>query len=123
MIQVQTIKTDGEDLVVMSRRDYDALLAQAGDEDAEDRMCVRIIEQSRGLTALPLEVWDRMEAGEPPLAVLMAHLGTTKNELARRTGLSEVRISELASGAVELSAEVRPLLAHALGVSPDVLEG
>ena len=35
---------NGEELVVLSRRDYDSLLAQLGDEDAEDRMTVRIAE-------------------------------------------------------------------------------
>jgi hypothetical protein len=36
---VQTLTTQsGEELVVLSRRDYDALLARSGDEEAEDRM-------------------------------------------------------------------------------------
>ena len=33
---VQTLTTEsGDELVVLSRRDYDALLARRGDEDAE----------------------------------------------------------------------------------------
>ena len=123
MREVQTIKTEGEDLIVMSRRDYDALLAQAGDEDAEDRMSARIVAEQQGLTALPLEVWDRMEAGEAPLAVLIAHRGVSHGELAERTGLSEARIADYASAAAAMPADARSLLARALDVSPDVLEG
>ncbi len=36
---VQTLTSpSGDELVVLGRRDYDALLARLGDEDAEDRM-------------------------------------------------------------------------------------
>jgi hypothetical protein len=36
MGKLQIIHTDGEDLVVIARRDYEALLARAGDEASED---------------------------------------------------------------------------------------
>src|SRR5260370_34868440 len=39
----QIIHTEGEDLVVIPRRDYEALLARAGDEASEDAMTGRII--------------------------------------------------------------------------------
>jgi hypothetical protein len=43
----QVIVTEGgEKLVILTERDYDALLARAGDEDAEDRMTVRIAAQA-----------------------------------------------------------------------------
>lgn len=48
----QMFKTDaGEELVLLSRRDYDALLASAGDEDAEDRMTERLVEEARARIA------------------------------------------------------------------------
>ena len=37
-----------KELVALSRRDDDSLLAQLGDEDAEDRMTVRIAEEAEG---------------------------------------------------------------------------
>ena len=44
----QLIVTEaGERLVVMTERDYDDLLARAGEEDAEDRMTVRLVEEAR----------------------------------------------------------------------------
>src|SRR6266487_4617602 len=42
----RVIHTDGEDLVVMKRSDYEALRARAGDEASEDVMTARIIEAS-----------------------------------------------------------------------------
>ncbi len=50
----QIITTDGEELVVLPRRDYDVLLARLGDEGAEDRMTVRLVEES----------WRRIASGE-----------------------------------------------------------
>jgi hypothetical protein len=48
-MKVQFIETGhGDDLVVLSRRDYDALLARAGDQDAEDRMTLLIAAEVRG---------------------------------------------------------------------------
>ena len=44
----QIITTDGEELVVLPRRDYDVLLARLRDEEAEDRMTVRLVERVGG---------------------------------------------------------------------------
>jgi hypothetical protein len=54
----QFLRTEtGEELVVLSRREYDALLASLGDEEAEDRMTV----------LLAAEVRSRIESGEEEL--------------------------------------------------------
>ena len=39
----QIIRTEGEDLIVLPRSDYDALLARAGDEAGEDVMTARVL--------------------------------------------------------------------------------
>ena len=62
---VQVIQTaSGEELVVLTRRDYIALLARAGDEDAEDAMTIIIAEERRNDTMLtPAEtraIFDRI---------------------------------------------------------------
>ena len=55
------ITTDGgEELVVLSRREYDSLLARLGDEEAEDRMTMRIAD----------EVRQRIDSGEEELLPL-----------------------------------------------------
>lgn len=51
---VQIIRSEsGDELVVLSRREYDALLARAGDEDAEDRL----------LGAAAEDVFARLDSG------------------------------------------------------------
>src|SRR5215831_6660840 len=91
----QVITTDGgEELIVLTRRDYDALLAQAGDEEAEDRMTARLIAESEAAIArgedvlLPLEVWRALEKGENRVRGLREHRDLTVGELAQRAGLS-----------------------------------
>jgi hypothetical protein len=47
-MSIQTLRTpSGDEMVVMSRREYIALLASAGDEDAEDVMTVIIANERR----------------------------------------------------------------------------
>jgi hypothetical protein len=57
----QFLRTEtGKELVVLSRRDYDSLLARLGDKEAEDLMTVRIVEDIR----------SRLESGEEELIPL-----------------------------------------------------
>lgn len=123
MSDVQLIRTNGEDLVVLSRRDYDALLARAGDPVAEDIMTARIVAETRGRTALPPEVLDRILDGENAIAVLAEHRGLSQAELARRTGLSQPFLSKLMRGEVGGGRETMTRLCEALAVSQDVLSG
>jgi hypothetical protein len=66
----QIIHTDGEDLVVTARGDYEALLARAGEEASEDAMTALIVDSTdakiaRGEgVALPAAVWDAIESDE-----------------------------------------------------------
>jgi len=122
MFDVQTIKTAGEDLVVLSRRDYEALLARAGDPASEDTMTNRILAEQKGKTALPAEVMDRILDGENRIKVVMEHRQLTQMELARLSGLSQPFISKIVRGAVGLR-HAKAQLADALGVSIDFIDG
>ncbi len=121
MAEIQILKTGSDDLVVLSRRDYDALMARAGDPGAEDAMSVRIIGETDEYTALPGEVMDRIIDGENPLKVLMDHRGMTQAELARASGLSQPFISKMVRGEVGGRGETMKALARALGVSEEIL--
>jgi hypothetical protein len=51
---VQILTTEsGNELVVLSRRDYDAPRARCGDEDAEDRMTLILTAEARAEEPLP----------------------------------------------------------------------
>lgn len=67
-MQPQIIKTEsGEELVVLPRRDYDAMLARLGDEEAEDRMTERLVVEGRTRIAADDEGLVRAGAdGRPP---------------------------------------------------------
>jgi DNA-binding Xre family transcriptional regulator len=121
MTEIQILKTGGDDLVVLSRRDYNALMARAGDPGAEDAAAVRIISETDGHTALPGEVMDRIIDGESPLKVLMDHRGMTQAELAHASGLSQPFVSKMVRGKVGGGGETMKALARALAVSEDVL--
>jgi len=118
----QIITTEsGEELVVLTRRDYDALLARLGDEDAEDAMAARIIEESRarGDAALPMSVWEEIDAAPSPVGPIRKWRKLTQAELAEKAGISQGYLSEIEAG--KKTGDVRTLraIAQALGVGLD----
>lgn len=60
----QTIKTaSGEELVVLTRREFGALMAQLGDEEAEDRMRLLIAAKARDEAPLPAAISEAVLKG------------------------------------------------------------
>ena len=53
---------------MLTRREYDAMRARLGDEAAEDAMSVRIFEERAGAVAIPVAVWEEIEAAPSPSA-------------------------------------------------------
>ena len=125
----QIIHTDGEDLVVITRSDYEALLARAGDDASEDAMTVRIIEATdakiaRGEdVALPAAVWDAIESGEQPVRAIRKFRGLTQIDVAEKAGLRQGYIADIEAGKKRGSATSLKAIAVALGVPLDVLVG
>ena len=116
---IQTITTaSGEELVVISRRDYDALLAQLGDEDAEDRMTLLIVAEARGADVLPAEVSAAVLGGDSLLRALRKWRGATQSHLAEAAGLTQGYLSEIESRSKAGTPETLSKLAKALDV-PD----
>lgn len=97
---IQIIKTEaGEELVVMPRRDYDALLAQLGDEEAEDRMTLIVAAEARAEAPLPAALSTAMLAGESLLKALRKWRGLTQAAVAAEIGINQGYLSELEAGA------------------------
>lgn len=116
-MKVQIIQTEaGEEMVVLSRRDYDALLARAGDEDAEDRMTLLIATEARGEKPLPEAVSSAVLSGDSVLKALRRWRDQTQVELAEATGLTQSYLSELEGGTKSGSPETLAKLAKALNV-------
>ena len=125
----QIIHTDGEDLVVIPRRDYEALLARAGDEASEDAATARIIAATgakiaRGEdVALPAAVWAAIESGEHPVRAIRRYRGLTQLDVAKRAGLRQGYIADIEAGRKTGSAASLKAIAAALDVPLDVIVG
>ena len=116
---VQFIHTSsGEELAVLPRAEYEALL------DADDLGAARAEQAAlaQGETiALPeAEAW-RIVEGETPLKVYREHRGLTQAVLAERAGLSRLYVSQLERGARRPSLDAVERLARALGLRVDDL--
>jgi DNA-binding XRE family transcriptional regulator len=119
---VQIIKTEaGEELVVLPRRDYDAMLARLGDEEAEDRMTLVLAAEARAEAALPEEVSRAVLEGDSLLKALRKWRGLTQRQVAALAAINQGYLSELESGAKAGAAETLQALARALDVSPSWL--
>jgi DNA-binding XRE family transcriptional regulator len=125
----QIIHTDGEDLVVITRSDYEVLLARAGDEASEDAMTARIVEATDAKiaggedVALPATVWAAIESGEHPIRAIRKHRGLTQIDVAERAGLRQGYIADIETGKKTGSAASLKAIAAALGVPLDVIVG
>lgn len=125
--RVQSIFTpSGEELVVISRAEYDELVAGMADLD-DDSVAARIVSESlaaieRGEDiALPEAIWDRLEARESPVRVLREFRSMTQKELAESAGISQSYLSEIERGAREGTLSTIKAIAKALAVPLTVL--
>ena len=110
------ITESGEELVVLSRREYDALLARLGDEAAEDRMSVRILKERARDVALPISLWEEIEAASSPIGPIRKWRGLTQAELATLARISQGFLSEIESGKKSGDLSTLRAIASALNV-------
>lgn len=122
------VSTRGEDeFVVLSRREYDVLLARLGDEEAEDRMTARMAEDHLAAydeNAALIPAWFALAAVErgSPLAAARRHAGLTQSALAERLGLAQGYVADLERGRRTGTPETLARIAAATGVEPAWLD-
>ncbi|MBV9566891.1 MAG: helix-turn-helix transcriptional regulator [Hyphomicrobiales bacterium] len=111
----------GEELVILSRADYDALCSGAGDdiEDAAD--AALYAERKAALEAgldekLPPEVSAAMLRGDTLLRAIRRWRGMTQLEIAYRTDLAQGYISDIETGRKSGTPETLAALARALKI-------
>lgn len=120
----QIIKTpNGEELVVLTRAEYDALVAAAAEaeEDAEDVMIYDacMADLQAGKTAiLPVEVSALIMRGDSLLKALRKWRGVSQTELARRTGLGQGYLSDLEGRRRQGTPDTLEAIAKALSIDP-----
>jgi hypothetical protein len=123
----QIIKTDdGVELVVLTREDYEALLARA--KENEEAGTARIVARSNaalkaGLDVkLPAQVAEAIANGENPLRIVREWRGLTQTYLGEmKTNIGQSTISALESGKRRGTPAVWKQLADVLKVPMDVL--
>ena len=121
----QIIRTDGsEDLVVLTRAQYDALQAAAGDSNAEVRAASRIVADSdaaiAGGSEMLLPGWLALPIarGEAPAKVVREQSGRSRSDIATAAGIKESHLSDIECGNKAPSPRIRARLAAALGIDP-----
>ncbi|MEQ8335176.1 helix-turn-helix transcriptional regulator [Nisaea sp.] len=125
MSKIQIITSpSGEQMVVLSKEEFDLMAANQFDEDAETlriyRESMAAIERGDDI-ALPEAVWDRLEARESPVRVLREFRSMTQKELAEAAGISQSYLSEIERGAREGTLSTIKAIAKALAVPLTVL--
>lgn len=112
----------GEELVVLTRPEYDALLARAGHEDAEDRMMVRMTEAHRSARAAdeveyaPRWLTDGLLDGKSPILAAREQAGLSQIALAESVGLVVSEIEDLEAEQTAGSPDLIRRIAAATGV-------
>ena len=114
----QIIRTpSGEELVVLSRAEYEVLLARA-DHEAEDADDVAIYDarKAAGSVVLPPEISSAILRGESRLKAIRNWRGETQQYLNFKTGIGQGYLSDLESGRRTGTPETIAKLAQALSV-------
>jgi hypothetical protein len=124
----QFIKTEGEELVVLPRRDYEALVKRAKKVSNEGEKIARIVKKSDEALAagdeveLPSKVAEAIARGENPLRIIREWRGMTQVYLGEmKTNVGQSTISALESGSRRGTSAVWKQLARVLEVPMDIL--
>lgn len=121
MIAIRPI-AETDDTVTLARADYGALLEAL--EDALDIAASRAVEAAVAAGEdeyLPVEMVQRLLAGEHPVRVWREHRGMTGAALAAAAGIGASYLCEIESGKKPGSFDAMAKIAKALGISLDDL--
>jgi len=125
MTEAHIFKTPaGEEMVILSKADYDALIAAAADAEENAADATTYAERKAALRPedlLPPEVSARITKGDTILRAVRKWRDMTQADLARRTGFAQGHISDMEGRRRGISIEAAKRLATALDVPADWL--
>jgi transcriptional regulator with XRE-family HTH domain len=121
---VMTKTPKGDEIVILSRAEYDALTTGQRDEDVADATRANRIlaELARGSeTLLTSEQADELLAAKTPLAFWRKHRGMTQEALSKLVGVAQGFISEMENGSKTGDVQTLAAVARVLEISLDDL--
>ena len=122
MTKPQVILDDGGNpaFAVIPWREYARLAMMDADAGLTDEELYDHAKSVDG-ESFPIEVADRLLAGEKAVRVYRAHRGMTQKQLAHAAGINVVYLSQIERGRRTGSTRTLSALAEALGVDVDDL--
>jgi DNA-binding XRE family transcriptional regulator len=117
-----TFEINGTECVVLSRTQFDAIMA-ALDDRIDAAAAARAIADLEGRESDNLSVVEIAEKDKSPLRFWRRRRGLTQADLAGRAGLSQAYVAEIESGAKDGSPKAMARLARTLDVPLDDLLG
>jgi DNA-binding XRE family transcriptional regulator len=107
-----------DEIVVLRRATYDALMAALEDaRDARAMADLRAREAAGEAEYVPIELADRIFAGEHPVRAWREHRGLTLSTLAKSAGIASSYLSEIEAGRKPGSTRALAALAKILRVA------
>jgi transcriptional regulator with XRE-family HTH domain len=121
---VMTKTPQGDDIVILSRAEYDALTVGRRNEDAADaahaNKILADIERDAE-TLLTSEQANQLLGAKTPLAFWRKHRGVTQEALSTAIGVAQGFISEIENGTKTGDVQTLAAMARALAISLDDL--
>ncbi len=108
------------EFMLIMTSDFDRLVEEAV-EVAEDKLATEAHHRAAGEERVPVEVVERLLAGESPIRVWREHREMTLDQLGTAAGLSKGYLSDLENGKRVGPVETLQAIARALKVSLDDL--
>jgi len=112
---VMTKSPQGDDIVILSRKEYDRLLVAANDDAVDAAIAKKAI--ARNEETLSEVEMDELLAARTPLAFWRKRRGLTQTDLARAAGIAQGFLSEIESGRKTGDVTVLQRIAIALEIS------
>lgn len=118
-------KTAKGEVAILPRKEYEALAAKAAEAD-EDAGTARLVARARkeiaeGAPLIPMEVVERIAAGDHPIRAMREWRDMTQMELSYRTDIGQGYISDLETGRRKGTAAALRAIAQTLRVPLDIL--
>jgi ribosome-binding protein aMBF1 (putative translation factor) len=112
---VMTKSPNGDDIVILSRKEYDRLLVAANEDAADAAVAKRAI--ARNEEALSEAEMNELLAARTPLAFWRKKRGLTQTDLAKAAKIAQGFLSEIESGLKTGDVTVLQRIAIALEIS------